>query len=767
MLQHLKGKNSSLFLFLCIFATQFVFGQEQLVPLKSNHLPSENVQYNLAKSNVAYPSNIYYLLDTLNLPIVDDFSSNKFQDYYYFSYPISLVTEKKLYSYELSNIVPAASLSAHPAKLNYSKLPQKDIIYNVITSQYDTIATPQFTISFFSFPKTYPQSPFDADSSFTAWRAARRYDLGATDTVIAVDLSIVSDSLYIDTIKCVQVTGSPFEKRIWMDEKKTIFTNNTFCKNQYTIGVATFDGLNEKGMPYDTSPVISNGRADYLTSKPIRMINSSPKYLSFLWQRQGLGDEPEFTDSLILQFRTPTMPWTTMWYQSGGQGDTVFTQKTIVVDSVFLVTGFQFRFINRATLNGSNDHWNVDYIRLVATAADTIIDDLAFVSHPTSFLADYESVPYTQYSPALMASIAQNKINNLSEFLTGQNSNFNFRVTDYFGANQLDAFNIDNFNFANGINQCSFCDLVINPLKVTPSHLQLEYPPLSQCSEFKVKQWLTPLNLNTMRENDTTQFIQTLSDYYAYDDGSAEAGYLLSNAGSNMAIQFEVYNADDMRGMRIFFDPVNANYSSVPFYLRVWKDSVNSTGFHFPGTILKEYGPMYPDYDDANGISKYAEYLFDVNVTLQPGVYYAGFYKEDANGLNVGFDRNRNLQTKMYFTPQTSTWANTQFEGSYMIRPVFGTCPNGVPSFISNSENDVTFSMFPNPALDFLHFNIYNPEHVQLSLVELSGSEVFTTELRSSSLELDLSRYASGIYLVRLYNYQTGAQSIQKLVIQK
>lgn len=742
------------------------FSQEQLIPLRSNKVSVTKEMVHNGKSNVIYPAKVYYQVDTLNLPIVDDFSSNKFQDFYYFSYPGSLISQKKIYSYELTNVTPA-TIGAHPATIKYSKLPQKDIIYNVVTSQYDTIPTPQFTISFYSFPKVYPQSPFIADSSYTAWRAAQRYDNGASDTIDIVDLTVVSLSLQIDTIEYVRTVGSSFEKRIWMDEKKTVFTNNSFCKNQLTIGTATFDGLNEKGMPYDTSSIISHGRADVLTSKPIRIINNTPKYLSFLWQRAGLGDEPEFTDSLILQFRTPTKPWTTMWYHSGGETDTVFTQQTVVVDSIFLTTGFQFRFLNRATLNGANDHWNLDYVRLVNNAADTVIDDLAFISHPISLLKDYVSVPYTQYNSSLMATSVQNKINNLSDFLTGQNSNYNYRVTDFFGANQLDAFNVDNFNFAYGINQCSFCDLVINPLKVTPSHPQLQYPVLSQCSEFRIKQWLTPLNLSTMRENDTTQFVQTLSDYYAYDDGTAEAGYILSNTGSNMAVQFEVFQSDDMRGLRIFFSPINANYSSTPFYLRVWKDSLTSTGDHQPGTLMKEFGPLYPKYDNEYGYSSYAEYLFDSNVSLEPGVYYAGFYKEDAGGLNVGFDRNRNLQTKMYFTPQTSTWANTQFEGCYMMRPLFATCPNGVPSAIADIEDSFDVKLAPNPAQEYVQLHKGNSGECSVTMFDVSGNLLHKFSINEGTFQFDLAGIPSGIYFLRIAELASGKQQVKKLVVVK
>ena len=53
----------------------------------------------------------------------------------------------------------------------------------------------------------------------------------------------------------------------WLDNK--VFVNNTFCLNPYSIGVATFDGLNEQGNPYNNSFANAQGGCDTLTSFPL------------------------------------------------------------------------------------------------------------------------------------------------------------------------------------------------------------------------------------------------------------------------------------------------------------------------------------------------------------------------------------------------------------------------------------------------------------------------------------------------------------------
>src|SRR5690606_15813475 len=86
-------------------------------------------------------------------------------------------------------------------------------------------------------------------------------------------------------------------------------------------GVATFDALNQYGLPYDTTgtgkPLLF---ADSLTSQYIDLSIYQPSdsiYLSFFYQPQGNGFYPEPPDSLNLYFKRENNTWTRLWYAPG------------------------------------------------------------------------------------------------------------------------------------------------------------------------------------------------------------------------------------------------------------------------------------------------------------------------------------------------------------------------------------------------------------------------------------------------------------------
>lgn len=55
--------------------------------------------------------------------------------------------------------------------------------------------------------------------------------------------------------------------------------------------------------------------------------------------------------------------------------------------------------------------------------------------------------------------------------------------------------------------------------------------------------------------NDSISFVQEVSNYYAYDDGSAEAAYFLQTAGAKLAYRYDLLGADSLRAIRIYFNP--------------------------------------------------------------------------------------------------------------------------------------------------------------------------------------------------------------------
>ena len=153
-------------------------------------------------------------------------------------------------------------------------------------------------------------------------------------------------------------------------ENKSVFVNRSYGYNPITIGVATFDGLNSFGRPYDINLTGTDSEhADTLTSRIIDLSGLDSAYFMFFYQSQGLGNDPQVSDSLILEFSAEidsfgNNVWNTIWKSPGS---TVHDFKKVVFvfsDTNYLNNKFQFRFRNLASVTGNFDHWNIDYVKL-------------------------------------------------------------------------------------------------------------------------------------------------------------------------------------------------------------------------------------------------------------------------------------------------------------------------------------------------------------------------------------------------------------------
>ena len=208
----------------------------------------------------------------------------------------------------------------------------------------------------------------------------------------------------------------------WKD--KRVFINRTFAIAPPTVGVATFDGLDMDGIPYDTSGTFNpsnSAYADTLTSQPINLsalTANDSVYFSFSYQAGGKGNPPEAGDSLWLEFSAPAQTWAKVWSKAGYTAaltDSNFKQVMIYISNpALLVDSFQFRFRNKATISGNRDHWNVDYVYLNQNRniLDTLKQDIAFVYNAQSMLNEYMAMPWNQYQTTDMKSTIKNYIRN-------------------------------------------------------------------------------------------------------------------------------------------------------------------------------------------------------------------------------------------------------------------------------------------------------------------------------------------------------------------
>lgn len=731
----------------CLSLSCQVAAQERIFELHAN--PAQfPVPLSGYRSSAAVSDRIWFQPDTLPLPFFDDFSGDKFAPVFWGFYPSQAIQTFTFYNVRLNGLPPTVP------ELFYSR--DSTFVIDSTATPVSRLPLPLGALSFFHFPLNEEGSPFVADSSIFAFRP---YNIiikpgGIQDTIPVLDfLRDTVISFPFDRVRMGALPG------LWMNRKKSVFLNSTFPVNPPTIGVATFDGLAWNGRPYNFIPS-SYGSADTLTSKPINL-NYSPltgAYLSFYYQPQGLGNDPELKDTLVLEFKSPGREWSHVWSKTGFPlgNDTNFRRVMLhITDTAWLKNGFQFRFRNYATLSGSTDHWHLDQVQVVANVSDTSLADVAFVYPMTSILQDYQSLPVRHYVPAMMASVQTNRIRNTST--TTQNLSYRFRITDYFGGNPQTGFDVDNVVFnPTSINSCDFCTRVINPL----NGLGYAFPSAGPCSEYLITQYIQPLSLQAERSNDTLRYVQRFADEFCLDDGSAEAAYgFVNSPGTQMLTEFSLLQSDTLRGLSIYFNPVLDDASEIPFELVVRKKGVGD----FPGDSLFAGGFFLPSY--ANGVNGFTRYALPNALVLPSGTYYAGVRCSSSLPLNIGFDRNHNNQFKHWFRQPGSGWFNTQFSGSWMMRPWVGSCPGGLPSGILKDEI-ADWQLFPNPANKGVTLVIPIVGSCQISIFDALGRLVLHQGIYSGE-QVSVAQLEPGFYSVQLSGF-SDAQSpfkVKRLMI--
>jgi hypothetical protein len=543
----------------------------------------------------------------------------------------------------------------------------------------------------------------------------------------------------------------------WLDRK--VYINNNFGLNPYTIGVATFDGLNEQGNPYNNSFANAQGGCDTLTSFPINMYTkpqgggtyslSDSIVLSFYYEKKGLGDSPEIADSLILDFYNPTSStWARQWGVRGGVSagqDTIFNLVNITLNnSVYYRDGFQFRFRSYGAQTGNLDLWHLDYVRLKASynsstgQLDTLLRDVAFVKPLGSLLNGYTSIPWDHF--ITLSTADQQAIINDSLTIdyrinddAPNDVGFNTRIFDYTGA-YVSGFGQTNGNiFPNRPNNINL--VYTSPLdSIFPLSPSISY----DSTYFTVKSYFSnSASFTGVRTNDTVYYKQEFYNYYSYDDGSAEVAYDLINAANGkLAMKFNILKPDTLRAIRFYFTQQGANVSNNLFTIKVWSSLS-------PETLLYQESNQKPSY--VNEVNGYSTYVLDQIVPVS-GVIYIGFQQISPNGLHLGFDRNTTSNVNMFYNIGGS-WNNVGVaNGTFMIRPVMGDTNlfTGVQDIDLNSQ----IVIYPNPTRGVINIkcsDAFNPH-----TIELYSIEGILIERKAYSSTIDYSTLSAGVYLLKV-----------------
>lgn len=730
-------------IFLILFSAT-IHAQDGISPLTANpDLFGKKKVYTKALVN-SFDSTFHYKTDTLTLPFFDDFSRNNFQKYTS-EIGDANVTDELFYrmldentSVKLDSDLKLTSTRTYRSVYDPVAETTTNIYFDSVRFLYDDLSVyPPSYIQDYGFPSYIIFDTLDGTGN-------------PQDTVWINNPEFIQDSarIFISTINAPE--------KLWLNEQA--YHNYRFADKPWTLGVVTFDGLDEYGYPYNFGSSI-NATADTLLAKPIDLSVNAPVdsiYFSFLYQTEGNGDKPEADkDSLFLEFFSPiTGMWKRVWRTSGGETTDFKVAHIPVANPDYFGKGFQFRFINYGSLAGALDHFHVDYVEFRALSGyqDTLFKDFAVVYPISTLLKDYINVPWKHYRnhPAgKMSSEVNVTVRNGSE-LTENNQNgvvnvYHDEVLQGSFVLNASALSGGNINYAPRTTYSSVHDF--------SSGYAYDHTLSNDTIAYFDYEGIVEAQFPNYPINDSTFGTQVFSNYYAYDDGTAEKAYGVTGVQSLLAYQFNAYQPDSLVGIQIHFVPSVVDVSNNLFLLTVWNDNNGK-----PGSVIYEdefFYPRQPVYTHGRNVFK--TYFF--KDTMRVGVdetFYIGMRQIDEERLNIGFDVNHDNSDKIFWSVDGGgQWNNSNFSGSVMMRPLITSKMDyqlGLSQYTTKTV-DYDFTVYPNPTNTIVNFEVNKPnQNTEFEIRDLNGRVV---KHIFGLMQTDVSDLQSGIYLVnRLENKQ-------------
>jgi hypothetical protein len=561
----------------------------------------------------------------------------------------------------------------------------------------------------------------------------------------------------------------------WMPNGGT-YVNNSFAINPPNFNVVSFDGISSNGSPYDIGNGGTNtGLTDNLTSKPINLSvlkNGNVIHLRFYWQGDGLGESPDPTkDSIRLQLKNRNGNWDKVWSETADNTPGFQLQQIAISDSVkYFYNGFQFRFQSFGRRSGSFDVWNIDYIMLDTgmLASDNWTPDYSFVTTPPSLLNNYTAMPFSQFRLSELRDTVKVVIKSLNNKdsgakivdRSGQVTNEkNGQILDtipekppFFinaGSTYLYNWKIDKTVFSSLSSESIIkYKFTLDSVKGNPRKDSLYdyFSPFDQLGKSRID----------FQVNDSISRLTYLTDYFAYDDGSAEFGYGVNQFMGKIAVKFQLNEPDTLTHINICFPKMLKNWNGEPIVLLVWSDiqpgTANSTILYNETVVLKH----------STSINSFESYQLSTPLYITSSVFYVGYQQALNEYIFAGFDKNNDHRDKIFYSVNGLWFEENDDSGSVMIRPVFRS--KTVTSTFKKSEA-LEAEVFPNPTSGECFIS---GEVTLVNIYDISGkllsSESFPLH-RNEIKSIDISFLPDGFYFVHLSNGER--KTVKKIILNK
>lgn len=457
--------------------------------------------------------------------------------------------------------------------------------------------------------------------------------------------------------------------------------------------------------------------------------------------------------------------WKWMWSTSTKTGDEFVPVFIPIEQASSLVKGFRFRFKNYTSLSNDASHarnedfWHIDLIWLNANRSSENLDvpDVAFTSEITPLYSRYKALPMSHFAQVDESDF---KMTVLAKFINFDSDyrkvKFNFNVKKQHTGDALlfPTYETD----IPAATAASERD-ILTEFDVDFFGFLAEDIDVYDNAEYEFSYFFTDIAnplYEQYRWNDTCRTSLTVSNYYAYDDGTPEAGYGLRDAPmGRVAFKFDILQSDTLKAISTYFNPTLREQATT-FNLCVWE---NKNGL--PGDLLY-YAPS-ERVSYADGMFQFVDYEIHPEYIVKGGnglvvdkSFFIGWEQPNDVLLNMGIDLNQSLNNRLYYNLGFE-WENSVQKGALLLRPIFGTYTKTSSSAVASDE----ISMYPSIAKNNVVISS-TTDIKQVSVIDMTGNVV----IKTTDSEFSVAQLPNGCYVVTI-QIDSDTVVMRKLIVAK
>lgn len=425
-------------------------------------------------------------------------------------------------------------------------------------------------------------------------------------------------------------------------------------------------------------------------------------------------------------------------------------------DDRFLDSNFRMAFVAQGRQSGAFDVWGLDYVFLrkaklrinnnITTRKVFSIPDASISAQLSGILKHYASMPlkHIDSSTAFMDSVVVQEFDFSGEPRTSTDV-IQLRYDDITDGSQF----IGSIDF-DGLPALDNDRFSVTGLMPTPSKIVLDK------SKDYLKILSTALLYNHNKDsninNDTIKTTTILSNYYAYDDGSAERALEFSGRYSELAYKFKCpSDSHQLTQVRAYFPKIISSNSGKSFTLKVWKTISDPKNGRRQDSVLYSAVKVitYPE-KGADSLSGFVEFNIDSVVKVVDS-FYVGYELLTADPIYTGFDLSPNINSakNIYYNTDGDWEQYSSNEGNLMLRPVFGKYRKGGGDRKGETSFSKDYNVYPNPTQGN-EVTIAGELPIKLRIYDILGGQQTNYSYDPDAGKLNVTGLKSGIYTLKI-----------------